>query len=108
MPHELRDEYGNIVDGYIGVSIEDDSDWFGGWDRFALGVVENADEIREVFSVQRQPKITCGWCGSKYRSLSKDKAVRWFNAHDCKTLEMAEGAALVVSLTPLASERRAA
>jgi hypothetical protein len=98
VPHALYDANGLIVDGYFGVSLEADSSWFGGFDR-RNNVVENDADIWLLFGDVEQPTCECGYCGDKFKTRSRDKALRWFRAHDCSTLFAAEQSAIVYDLT---------
>ena len=69
-------------------------------------IVENEDEVRLLFKGTEHPQrqFRCGYCSNGYRTRDERKAVEWFHQHECRTLEAAEAAALVVSLTQLAAE----
>lgn len=103
MPHVLRDAHGQVVDGYQGLSVDEDPSWFGGWDRLPRGIVENEEDIWSVFTdtTATQPTLTCGYCGDKLRTMAPSKAIRWFHAHDCPAQQTAEAEAMVYSLTPM-------
>lgn len=49
----------------------------------------------------RQPVFTCAYCGDQFRSQSLDNALRWWNAHDCYTLEHREALARIYQATDL-------
>lgn len=76
---------------------------FSGYDR-PTNVVENEDEIMLEYRRQKgQPSLRCGYCHGVHRARTVEGALRWWNAHDCNTLLVADSEAIVTQLLPLAA-----
>ena len=95
-------------DGFQVVSPDQNSDWFGGFDRHP-NVVENEEEVMLEYARQggAQPEIVCGYCEQHHRSRDVRRAIHWFNSHDCATLQLAEARGIVLDHTPFPADRGA-
>lgn len=69
----------------------------GGHDRPAH-VVENIEEVELRFVDEVRPVLECGYCEDRTRTRSREEALRWWNSHECKALELAEQRAIVYDL----------